>query len=862
MLTDTHSHAQAGAALQALDGARARFGAPPLDAARRSTFELRGSFLLAGAALQALDGARARFGAPPLDAARRSTFEPRASLQPRGSFLLAGAALQALDGARARLGAPPRCCQAQHFGASGRCPSAFRGPPPRCCQAQHFGALDGARARFGAPPPRCCQAQHFGASRLVSAGRQHFRLWTVPERVSGPPPLDAARRSTLESRGSFLLAGAALQALDSARAHFGASRLVSAGRGSTSGSARFCWQAQHFGASGRCPSAFRGPPPLMLPGAALSSLGASRLFCWQGQHFRLWTVPERVSGPPPRCCQAQHFGASRLVSAGRGSTSGSGRCPSAFRGPPPDAARRSTFEPRGSFLLAGAALCPSAFRGPPPRCCQAQHFRASSLFAASRLVSAARARFGAPPLDAARRSTFAGASPGLTLEPRGSFLLAGGSTSGSGRCPSAFRGPPPSAARRSTFSRLVSAGSQHFRSWTVPAHFGACTLEPRLAARFCWQGQHFRLWTVPERVSGPPPLDAARRSTLPRSTLDGGRRVSGPPPPGSGRCPNAFRGPPPLDAARRSTLEPLDGAERVSERVSGRPPLEPRGSFLLAGAALCPSAFRGPPPRCCQAQHFQPRASLHVSAGRGSTQALDGARAVSRPSFLLAGAALQALDGARARFGAPPLDAARRSTFSREPRGSFLLAGAALQALDGARGPPPPRCCQAQALWPCSLAARFCWQGQHFRLWTVPERVSRRPPLMLPGAALWSLAAAARRSTLEPLDGRFCWQGQHFRLWSVPERVRGPPPRCCQAQHFGASRLVSAGRGSTSAPLLDSARRSTWEPGGSGSGVVAARTRTFSQFKLGARRPFLPPLPALAFERCCKPSGLLVSASA
>ena len=30
-----------------------------------------------------------------------------------------------------------------------------------------------------------------------------------------------------------------------------------------------------------------------------------------------------------------HLGASRLVSAGRGSTSGSGRCPSAFRGPPP-----------------------------------------------------------------------------------------------------------------------------------------------------------------------------------------------------------------------------------------------------------------------------------------------------------------------------------------------------------------------------------------------------------------------------------------------------------------------------------------------------------------------------------------------
>ena len=107
-------------------------GLPTLDAARRSTWEPRGSFLLAGAALQALNGARARFGAPPLDAARRSTWEPRGSFllfrlwtpervsgpppldaarrstwEPRGSFLLAGAALQGLDGARARFGAPP-----------------------------------------------------------------------------------------------------------------------------------------------------------------------------------------------------------------------------------------------------------------------------------------------------------------------------------------------------------------------------------------------------------------------------------------------------------------------------------------------------------------------------------------------------------------------------------------------------------------------------------------------------------------------------------------------------------------------------------------------------------------------------------
>ena len=163
------------------------------------------------------------------------------------------------------------------------------------------------------------------AARFCWQG-QHFRLWTVPERVSGPPPLDAARRSTFEPRGSFLLAGAALQALDGARArcqaqHFRASRLVSAGRGSTSG-------------SGRCPSAFRGPPS-MLPGAALWSFAAR--FCWQGQHQALdgararFGAPPlnaarrstfldgaraRFGAPPPRCCQAQHFGASRLVSAG------------------------------------------------------------------------------------------------------------------------------------------------------------------------------------------------------------------------------------------------------------------------------------------------------------------------------------------------------------------------------------------------------------------------------------------------------------------------------------------------------------------------------------------------------------------
>ena len=218
--------------------------------------------MLPGAALSSL---RARFGAPPLDAARRSTLEPR------GSFLLAGGSTS----------------------GSGRCPSAFRGPPPWMLPGA---ALWSLAARF------CWQGQH-------------FRLWTVPERVSGPPAwmlpgaalwslLDAARRSTLEPRGSFLLAGAALQALDGARARFGAppqccqaqhfraSRLVSADRGSTSGSdgAR-----ARFGALWTVPERVSGPPP---EAQHFRSLAAR--FCWQGQHFRLWTVPERVS-------EAQHF---------------------------------------------------------------------------------------------------------------------------------------------------------------------------------------------------------------------------------------------------------------------------------------------------------------------------------------------------------------------------------------------------------------------------------------------------------------------------------------------------------------------------------------------------------------------------
>ena len=281
----------------------------------------------------------------------------------------------------------------------------------------------------------------------------------------------------------------------------------------------------------------------MLPGAALGSLAARfrrthvRSRCGASLDRHTVDAHTFAHGARARFTLDTHLRPLRLVSAGRGSTSGSGRCPSAFRGPPPlDAARRRTWEPRGSFLLAGAAL---------------------------QALDGTRARFGAPPLDAARRSTW---------QPRGSFLLAGAALQALDGTRARFGAPA---------MRACAAG---------------------LAARFCWQGQRFRLWMVPERVSGPPPSE----------------------PRGSFLLAGRF-GAPSVDAARRSTWEP-------------------RGSFL-------PGAWR---------LTWEPRGS-----------------------FLLAGAALQALDGTRARFGPPPLDAARRSTW--EPRGSFLLAGAALQALDGTR---------------------------------------------------------------------------------------------------------------------------------------------------------------------------------
>ena len=229
--------------------------------------------------------------------------------------------------------------------------------------------------RVSGPPPLMLPGAALGslAARFCWQG-QHFRLWTVPERVSGP-------------------------ALGSLAAHLGASQLVSAGRGSTSG-------------SGRYPSAFRGPPldaarrSTWEPRGSLGSLAAR--FCWQGQHFRLWTVPERVSGPPPLI---QHLGASRLVSAGRGSTSGSGRYPSAFRGP----------------LLIGSLAARFCWQGHT----HTRHTHVDSQqthsIDAHTFAHGARARFT---LD-----THLGASR---------LVSAGrGSTSGSGRCPSAFRGPPP-----------------------------------------------------------------------------------------------------------------------------------------------------------------------------------------------------------------------------------------------------------------------------------------------------------------------------------------------------------------------------------------------------------------------------------
>ena len=199
------------------------------------------------------------------------------------------------------------------------------------------------------------------AARFCWQG-QHFRLWTVPERVSGPsldagaalgslaahlgasrlvsatrarfgaPPLDAARRSTWEPRGSFLLAGAALQALDGTRARFGAPLLMLPGAALGSLAARFCWQGhthtRHTHVDSLTHTRQTHTHSLTVPFAHGARAGAS---------LDTHTVDAHTfaHGARARFTLDTHLGASRLVSAGRGSTSGSGRCPSAFRAPPP-----------------------------------------------------------------------------------------------------------------------------------------------------------------------------------------------------------------------------------------------------------------------------------------------------------------------------------------------------------------------------------------------------------------------------------------------------------------------------------------------------------------------------------------------
>ena len=248
----------------------------------------------------------------------------------------------------------------------------------------------------------------------------------MPERVSGAPP-------------PLMLPGAALGSL----------------------AARFCWHQ----ALERYPSAFRGPP-----------LDAARRSTWEprgslGSTSGSGRYPSAFRGPHTRCCQAQHLGASRLVSAGRGSTSGSGRYPSAFRGPFLDAVSAG----RGS--TSGSGRYPSAFRGPLVDAARRTWEPGGSLVLAG-VALQARARFGALPLDAARRSTW---------EPRGSFLLAGAALEALER----VSGPPrlmlPGAALGGAPSRALEA-------------LGRCPSALPGAAL-----GSLRLWTVPERVSGPPP---------------------------------------------------------------------------------------------------------------------------------------------------------------------------------------------------------------------------------------------------------------------------------------------------------------------------------------------------------------------
>ena len=186
--------------------------------------------------------------------------------------------------------------------------------------------------------------------------------------------------------------------------------------------------------------------------------------------------------------------------------------------------------------------------------------------------------------------------------------------------------------------------------------------------------------------------------------------------------------------------------DRPTDRLTDRPP--PRSELLLA------------PPLSFFYTHTR---HTHVDSLTHTRQTHTRSLTVPFAHGARAGASLDThtvdahtfAHGARARFTLDTHLGASRLVSA--GRGSTSGSGRCPSAFRG----PPPLMLPGAALG--SLAARFCWQGQHFRLWTVPERVSGPPPLMLPGAALGSLAA------------RFCWQGQHFRLWTVPERVSGPP---------------------------------------------------------------------------------------
>ena len=188
---------------------------------------------------------------------------------------------------------------------SGRCPSAFRGPPPLMLPGAALGSL---AARF------CWQGQ------ALDGTRARF----------GAPPLDAARR--LGSLAARFCWQTALQALDGARARFGAPLLMLPGAALGSLAARFCWQAhthtRHTHVDSLTHTRQTHTRSLTVPFAHGARAGAS---------LDTHTVDAHTfaHGARARFTLDTHLGASRLVSAGRGSTSVSGQCPSAFRGPPP-----------------------------------------------------------------------------------------------------------------------------------------------------------------------------------------------------------------------------------------------------------------------------------------------------------------------------------------------------------------------------------------------------------------------------------------------------------------------------------------------------------------------------------------------